>query len=245
MKARKLQPAPGSPREPRALSDPAALLDRLAHDLRSPLGVLASVIVQLSADQDLSSDARTLVCLGSRGAERLRLQVDRLALLSMLSARRVPPEAARQVLNLGALAEQAVSLVRESAPRREVEVLFDRLSPAESVLGDRRCLTHLIRELVHNGVSHAVRATRIVLGRADGAATLSVEDDGAGARDAVRTAITGDPLPPSHGIGLSLALDLAEISGGRIVYGDSTLPPGRPGTVGARFTLLLPLAASP
>lgn len=230
---------------PRALQDSAHFLERVAHDIRSPLGVIATVFQRLRADLDahLPPDDRMLLSLAERGVRRLQGSADRMSIVAML-ARSETPSISRDPLNLVEIAAVAVSATLASSPRREVQIDW---TPPESgcpVIGDRWLLEQALRELVQNGVAHAKHSVRVRVSRNGALAYASVEDDGPGAPAEVRDALQRnlvEPLRSARGVGLSLAVDLAELHGGRISYDDSTLPPGRSRTLGARFLLTLPV----
>lgn len=227
------------------MQDNAHFLERVSHDIRSPLGVIATVFQRLGADLDahLTPDDRMLLTLAERGVRRLQATVDRMSIIAML-ARSATPSISRDPLNLVDVVSEAVSATLSTSPRREVTLDWTPPSSGLPILGDRWLLVQAIRELVQNGVAHAKHVVRVQVSRSGATVCASVEDDGPGASAEVREALQRnlmEPLRSARGVGLALAVDLAELHGGRISYDDSTLPPGRPGTIGARFSLMLPV----
>jgi signal transduction histidine kinase len=222
----------------------ADLFARISHDLRSPLGVLAQVVQRLEADlaPHLTDEHRVLLKLGNRGLLRLTNFVERMRLLAELEGGRL--ELSRQLLDLVAVVRRGVDATLAAEPRREVAVSFEPPSFACRVDGDPRLLSHAVSELVSNAVIHARRRVQVSLAVQGGEASVSVEDDGEGVSEPARRTLFRRFAGASRaglGIGLSLADEIARAHGGHIELGASTLPPGRPNTVGARFTVTLPL----
>lgn len=226
------------------MHDSAGLLERAAHDLRSPLGVIATTChrVVTTLTPHLNSDDRALLALAERSVLRIQGAVDRLSIIAMLG-KSATPSVAREPIDLAEVTAEAVSATLGSAPRREVTLEWAPPPAPVPIIGDRWLLVQLLRELVQNGVSHARSAVRVHASVGDGTSSVTIEDDGPGAPALVREAVLAhgkSPPPGTRGVGLLLAMDLADLHGGRISCESSTLPPGRPHTTGARFTFTMP-----
>jgi signal transduction histidine kinase len=227
----------------------ADFLSRVAHDLRSPLGVVLHVVQQLEADFDpqLGEEHRVLLKLGKRGLRRLQGFVERMRLLSDLEAGKLQP--AFQRVDVARVVQHGIDATVAAEPRSEIAVGFEPPQSPVFTSGDPRLLGHLVSELVSNALIHAKR--RVLAGvEVDAArreAVVSIEDDGAGVPDAVRDTMferfVVRPTRGGLGVGLSIAQDIAELHGGHLRFSESRLPPGRPGTTGARFQFTLPIEA--
>lgn len=222
----------------------ADFFSRVAHDLRSPLGIVMHVMQRLEADlgAHLNDEQRVLMRLGARGVKRLQGFVERVGILSELEMDEL--ETNLQPLDLGKLVRRCIDA---SEPRSEVSVSYEAPGNTCIVLGDENQLSRVVRELLTNAVAHARRQVRVgVLAEPAGAAVF-VEDDGPGVSEEARsTMYRRFAVREAHGglgIGLSIAQDLAHAQSGEIHVESSSLPPGRPGTIGARFVLSLPHAA--
>jgi len=180
--------------------------------------------------------------LGTRGVKRLQGFVERVGVLSELELDEL--ETNPQPLDLGKLVRRCIDT---NEPRSEVTVSFEAPANACIVLGDENQLCRVVRELLTNAVAHARRQVRVGVVAEPAGATVFVEDDGAGVSEEARsTMYRRFVVREAHGglgIGLSIAQDLARVHSGEIHVENSSLPPGRPGTVGARFVLSLPHAA--
>lgn len=224
----------------------ADFFSRVAHDLRSPLGIVMHVVQRLEGDlgPQLNDEQRGLMRLGTRGVKRLQTFVERIGLLSELESDEL--ELNMQPLDLGQLVRRCLDA---SEPRAEVSVSYEAPENACIVFGDDKYLSRAIRELLTNAVAHARRTVRVGVVTEPSGAAVFVEDDGPGvSAQAKQTLYARFVVREGHGglgVGLSIVRDLAEVHSGDVRLEDSTLPPGRPGTVGARFVLSLPHEAAP
>ncbi len=221
---------------------------RAAHDLRSPLGVVLHALQALESDlaTTATTDQRTLFKLGARGIRRLEAFVDRLQVVSDLESGRLEP--ALQRCDLRDVVRRSVDAILSTEPRSEVTVAFDPPPMEYPISVDPRLFGRAVAELVSNAMAHARRSVRVVLETTGAAFGVVVEDDGEGvSREAAATLYQRFVVRTTRGglgLGLSVARDILVAHGGGVTSGESTLPPGRPGTVGARFTLFVPAFVS-
>jgi signal transduction histidine kinase len=225
----------------------AEVLQSLAHDLRAPLGVVSSAVSELGAELDgvLGDDTRLVLSLVTRGARRIGRIADAVSLAASLDAGtfqlRLGPIDLVEILRAATAAAVLVE------PRREVEITSDLPGEPCPAVGDAEQLRRAVAELVVNAVRHARRSAHLRLDLDAGAARVAIEDDGPGVPEAHRKTLFHRFAPRRDraglAMGLSLVRDVIESHGGRIALEASTLPPGRPDTVGARFVLWLPREA--
>ncbi len=239
-----LRPEAPAPR----MVDAAALADflaSLAHALRTPLGVVSGAVTELRADlvAQMSEEDRLLVTLADRGLRRLGHIADTVSLAAALDSGTL--ELCLWPVDLVELLRGAAAASAAIEPRREVEVACDLPSEQCPIRADAGRLSRAVSELLINAVRHARRRTRLHLELRSGSARVTIEDDGEGVPEARQATLFRrfGPLPSRSGLGmgLSLAHDVILAHGGRLALEASTLPPGRPGTTGARFMMSLPL----
>ena len=221
---------------------------RVSHDLRSPLGIVMHVVQRLEADfgKQLTDEQKVLMKLGSRGVRRLQTFVERLALLSELENDELAVNV--QPVDLGQLVQRAVEANVANEPRAEVRVSYEAPESAAMALADPAIVSRILSELLVNAVAHARRAVRAGVSTDSNATLVYVEDDGPGVSDEARATLyrrfVARDARGGLGIGLSMVHELVNAQSGDIRVEASTLPPGRPGTTGARFVVSLPLAAT-
>lgn len=222
----------------------ADFFSRVAHDLRSPLGIVMHVIQRFEADLEptLNDEQRSLMRLGGRSVRRLRDFVERMTLLAALEADELEPSL--QTVDLAELVRRAIAASREAEPRSGVTLSMEAPERTFDVTGDPALISAILSELLRNAVAHARRTVRAGLLDDAGRVSLFVEDDGAGMSEAASATLfsrfaTNKPRG-GLGVGLSMSREFARAMAGDVRVEKSQLPAGRPGTVGVRMVLVLP-----
>ncbi len=203
-------------------------VSNLAHPLKTPLAVLAN-----EAGAALGPLAETV----RRQTAAIRRHVDHY-----LSRARTAATGAV----LGARTEVAPAI--EDLRRTVARIHADRglaiettCAPDVVFRGERQDIEEMVGNLLDNACKWARSRVRVVAA-ADGARlTVAVEDDGPGLAEEQRDAVFGrgrrlDESVPGSGLGLSIVRDIAELYGGGISLGRSSLG-------GLRAELDLPTAA--
>jgi len=205
-----------------------------SHELQSPItAIRAQVEVALAHPESARWD--------EVGADVLEDcdQTERLVrdLLYLARAEEVAASQPAEPLDLDDVVLEEAARARSTS---DVAIDTSRVSAAP-VRGSREELRRLVRNLVENGVRHAVRSVRLEVSLADGRAHLDVVDDGPGipmderervfdrfyrADDARARGAGGT------GLGLAIARAIAEGHGGTLSLAD--------GDGGAHFVLDLP-----
>ena len=160
-------------------------------------------------------------------------------LLSVLRSMSEDPAQAHGVLDLAALAAEAVIMLESSAEERGITI---DLEGAESLRarGEERAVIQILVNLIVNAIRYSPEGARIRLSfaRTAGTASVTVSDEGPGIRAGDEQRIF-ERFERSHakeegtGLGLAISRRLARSMGGDVSL-DSA--PGE----GARFTLTLP-----
>lgn len=149
----------------------ARFLATVSHELRTPLhGVNSALELALSRMPDAAADRR-LIELAYRSCRAALDQVNRVLEISRIEGRELGDHP-RRVFDLVATIEGVCSETRSIAERKAIGL--DICLPTEPLLVDS--FEHLVRQLVQNLVSNAIKFT--VAGRV--ALSLAVEREGAG-----------------------------------------------------------------
>jgi len=246
---------PASPASPtgigRAATEPrelASFLGSLAHDLRSPLGVIAQALAELrdGLSTHLTEEQRLLATLADRGVLRLGRIADAVSLTAVVED---------GTLTLRPAPVDLITLLRDAAgaafaieTRREVDLICDLDEGPCVIVADADRLKRALVELGINAIRYARRTARIRLDLGPHRVRVFVEDDGQGV-PVERRATLFDRFTPRAsraglGVGLSNAREVIAAHRGELSLEASTLPPGRPGTIGACFVVSLPIEGS-
>lgn len=222
---------------------PGELLSRLAHDIRSPLGLLSGALEELRADlsDQLDDSHKRMLDLAERGLVRLQRMATVLQTAGELERGYIELDPAER--DVTKLIRASVEDLEGSDPRRSVEVDLDMRDGVTFPLDEMR-FDEALREIIGQARRGARTAVKITADDSDEALVVRIEDDGHGWTKAQREQAFNRLYTPEDrsgtGLGLSVARDLVRAHGGDVVIQDSTLPPGRPGTIGGAFVITLP-----
>ena len=219
-------------------------LAMLSHELRNPLGAIASAIQVLDRVDDAAVAARARVVIARQSQHLSRLVED---LLDVSRATTGKITVRRDVVDLGAVAERTVAEVAARHPRRAGEIALT--ARAVHVLGDAVRLEQIITNLVENALKFTPSGGRVTVtvDEVDGAATLVVDDDGAGIATDLLPRVFDLFVQGDHsldraegglGIGLTLVRRIVELHSGSVTAASDGV--GR----GSRFTVRLPVTAA-
>ncbi|WP_185094252.1 cell wall metabolism sensor histidine kinase WalK [Curtobacterium sp. PhB137] len=212
-----------------------------SHELRSPIASLrqhAEVAVAYPDRTDVAEFSDVV------RSEAVRLQ-DLVTGLLELSRLDEGGTGVRRPVDLDDLALDAVARARApggGTGDRAIRVDGSGISAAR-VLGDERLLTGVVRNLVDNAVRHAASRVAVALVEQDGAAVLTVDDDGSGVPAAERDRVferfvrldeARSRDAGGAGLGLAIVRDAVRAHGGDATVADSPLG-------GARFVVCIAL----
>ena len=202
-------------------SEIGELGNRVAHALRSPLGVVAGVVAQMRREVTAPSlDGGQLVEFAERGLAQLGRIADRLALLGAIEQGLAPGKlpASLRVAVVGAIDD-----IARTRRRKAIEVVFEAAGEDASIVGDAALLRALVAELVDNGVRFARHFVRIDLDAVHG--VVSVRNDGPAVDPNALQGLCGTRARHGDrsglGLGLWLAARIAEVHGGSIEHVES------------------------
>ncbi|GGM96445.1 sensor histidine kinase [Thermus composti] len=205
------------------------MLAALAHEFKIPLTAVRALAEILRDNPGLSPEERErFAALLAKEAQRLARLVEEVLAFAALEAQ----APLREAVNLKALAQEALDLVRPLAEAREIRLEAHLEEVWARTHGDR--LKQVLLNLLQNALRHARTRVRLTLTPAGKEALFRVEDDGPGVPDALRPLIF-EPfrsLSGGTGLGLYLARRILEALGGRIFLEEGP---------GGRFAFTLPL----
>jgi two-component system OmpR family sensor kinase len=204
----------------------------LSHELRTPLArVLAETELALKRERGVEEYRRALeVIRGS--AEQLARTVD-----ALVAAARYEAGSRRGTADAYTVASEAAAACAGLAAERRLELAVERPAHPIRIGVERDLAERILQPVLENACRYAAGVVTVKIGRAGGAVSYSVSDDGPGVRDDERerifepgvrgAAANGD----GSGLGLSLARRLAHT-----ITGDVEAVAG----AGGRFLVRLP-----
>jgi signal transduction histidine kinase len=227
-----------SARELAALNAELAELDRfkdrllgaVSHDLRAPLAVIRGS-TEVLLDRDLTAEQREdLLRRVMRQTSRLRGLIDELLVAAQVRAGRL--RADRRPLDLRPLVETVCGDLGIGEVRGGCDGALPRVH-ADPVHVER-----VLHNLLTNAVSHGAPPVTVELVADTTGVEMRVRDAGPGVAPALRERMFDehartDGARPGYGLGLAIALQLAEVNGGTLSYRDEG--------PGACFVLRLPV----
>ncbi|MEO7329740.1 MAG: HAMP domain-containing sensor histidine kinase, partial [Minicystis sp.] len=208
------------PRPPPDAAALASFFASVAHDLRSPLGVVSEALSELRTafTNQLTDEHRLLGNLADRGLLRLHRIAETLSLTASLEAGTM--ELRRLPLDLVALLRAATASATAIEPRREVALVCDLPEESCLVMADVDRLTRAIAELVINAVRFARKAAKVRLELGPGTVRVHIEDDGQGVPVERRATlfVRFAPRASRSGLGVRLcnAYDVITAHGGQL-----------------------------
>ena len=234
----------------RASAAKSEFLSRMSHELRTPLNAILGFtqLLELDASQPLTPPQRERVGYIRQAGWHL------LALINeVLDLSRIEAGAARIELGpvpLAPVLDECLTLIANDAAQRRLQVGL-KLAPAApaALLADATRLKQILLNLLSNAVKYNREGGRIevaVLPAADGRCSIAVRDTGIGVgakqidklfQPFNRLGLESAPIEGT-GIGLTIALKLAEQMGGRL---EASSEPG----IGSEFRLTLRAAVAP
>jgi signal transduction histidine kinase len=199
-----------------------------AHELRSPLAALQGEL-QLALRRPRTEEGYV---------ETLGTALTEVGLLTQLAedlltlARAQADTASVEHTRIEAIVEDAIRLVQGAAQIQDTTIDVD-VEPvaSETVMGRRRDLSRLLRNLLENAVKFGPHGSRVSLtGTKDGFyVVIAVEDKGPGIAPKDRAHVfepffRGSSKTNGTGLGLAIAREIARKSGGDITFDEAFTP---------------------
>ena len=231
-----------------------ALLQELAHDLRTPVASLKTMLETLQSkgatlDTKIRDEFQSLALKEVDYFERL---VEDLLVLAQVSEPRYQGEQKQVSLNRLLEEESEKYLLQYRAEGSKVTLVKDLLAEELFVSGDPHLLRRMLRNVLNNAFSFADKQVKIVLTKNESnEAMVLIEDDGVGFSDEalasygvrrvtrVLDQTRGERL--SVGLGSVIIKEVAHVHRGHVLAKNRTVN-GK--TTGASVALCLPLAQS-
>ncbi|HEY3204217.1 MAG TPA: ATP-binding protein [Thermoanaerobaculia bacterium] len=201
----------------------------VSHELRTPIASIAAAAETLADGQADRSETAELLGLIRRQSDRMRELIDDLMDLAQIESGTIPLE--REEIHLHELLAELAEDLEAAARERQVKVDVSG-DPDLTVLGDRRRIGQLARNLVDNAIKFSPSGARVSIrvSRDGGRPGFSVSDFGPGIPKAERDKIfqrfyqvdrSRSKVRPGSGLGLAIVKHIAQLHGASVeVEGD-------------------------
>jgi two-component system sensor histidine kinase KdpD len=217
----------------------AALLDALAHDLKTPLTSIKGAVTHLLAKQH-DPEEEELLTIANEETDRLNRLVVEVLEMSRIEAAKLHPERAPHAI--ADIVSAAVKTQEDSLKDRSVELQIPDSLPAADV--DFEFIQQVLKQLLDNAVKYSPAGSPLTISAGVGGEkiVISVADRGRGIEEEEQTRIfekfyrgraSRDEVLGT-GLGLSIAKGIIEAHGGKIWV---TSQPGK----GSAFSFALPI----
>lgn len=220
------------------------MISLMSHELRTPLTSINGFAELLTAETELSEQAREFVTIIANESQRLSRMINTFLTVTQLQ-RKDRQEVLKIPLRLDEVVRETIAGMQTVARKRRIRLVEQPTQRLPPVAADKSMITQAVRNLVSNAIKYSPERTTVTVTTSleAEAVRLSVEDRGYGipaeAKDRVwekfyRVVREGQEKDEeSTGLGLSFVREVVEQHGGSV---DLESEVGR----GSKFSFTLP-----
>jgi two-component system sensor histidine kinase VicK len=201
------------------------ILRTVAHDLRNPLGGIASLTSAMVEDADYNNEQIELLRVIKETA------FDSLELINEIleATSNTPTELQKQPVDINSLLNNSVELMRFKAAEKNQKIILNTLDAPEEVMISREKIWRVISNLISNAIKFSSVGTEIHVGITDEGDDIQiyVNDHGIGIPENIKSKVfnmftdakrSGTLGEKSFGLGLSICKQIIEKHNGKIWF---------------------------
>jgi two-component system sensor histidine kinase VicK len=200
------------------------ILRTVAHDLRNPLGGIASLTSLMSAE-DLNEDQKELINLIKQTSYNSLELINEILEATNIGTIEINPE----IVEINGLVNNSIELLRFKALEKGQKIFFEPLTESLKLTLSREKIWRVISNLISNAIKFSPTGAPINVKVVKDSAqvVISVQDNGIGIpekmKDQIFNMFTAAQRPgtageKSFGLGLSICRQIMEKSGGKIWF---------------------------
>ncbi len=208
------------------------ILRTVAHDLRNPLGGIASLCTLLLLEDDLNAEQKEMVELVKESARNSLELINEILEATNSTDRPLQKES----VDVNALVHNSVELLRFKAAEKNQRIKLELLTNTRSICANREKIWRVLGNLISNAIKFSKEGGEITVSLVDEAneVKIAVTDQGIGIPDHLKNQIfnmftdakrPGTNGEKSFGLGLSICKQIIEKHQGKIWF-ESNLDKG-------------------
>lgn len=196
----------------RLMNEVKSACDGIAHDLRTPLTHVRTLLGRIADRAQVFGDDSSLQLISQARRETESL-LDRFrAMLRISEISALQRKGGFENLDLETLVEELVDLYQPLAEERQITIRIS-VAPVKPILGDRALLFEAFSNLLDNAIKFTAQGGEVTVGLSENAvgASVVVSDNGPGIPVAERSAVLqrffrGEKARDTPGVGLGLGI---------------------------------------
>lgn len=201
------------------------ILHTVAHDLRNPIGGIASLTGSILDDDDCSAEQKNYLNLVKDTAYNTLELINEILEAANCSEENLN----KQWVEINALLSNSVDLLRFKAAEKDQKIILNVLDTPLKLMISREKIWRVVSNLISNAIkfSQVGGLIEVSILKVDNAIKISVKDNGIGIPDTMQDKVfnmfteakrPGTSGEKSFGLGLSISRHIIELHGGKIWF---------------------------
>jgi len=203
------------------------ILRTVAHDLRNPLGGVASLTALMAAESEYTDEQKELINLIKETSNNSIELINEILDATENSATKVNRD--KELVEINSLLSNSVELLRFKAAEKDQEIILELIETPVELFIAREKIWRVISNLISNAIKFSKQNSPIFVKLTDNGSyiTISVKDNGIGIPDDIKHNIfnmftdakrPGTNGEKSFGLGLSICKQIIENHNGNIWF---------------------------